>query len=228
MEHSPGPGAAADHSTPTVYWEGHYGQRDRVWSGNPNQTLVRWAEDLPPGTALDLGCGEGADAIWLASRGWRVTAVDVSTVALDRGRRAAEVAGVGDQIDWQQHDLSRSFADGLFDLVSAQFLHSPVELPRIEILRRAAAAVAPGGSLLVVGHAGFPPWSADHHTDMHFDTPTEVRDGLQLAPDEWVTVVADDVAREATGPDGQVATLVDSILLVRRAPAGERFGGAGS
>ena len=125
------------------FWEERYSGEERVWSGNPNVLLVREVADLAPGSALDLGCGEGADAIWLARRGWRVTAVDVSATALRRGAAHAADADVADGITWEQHDLSRSFPAGAFDLVSAQFLHSPVaeDGERESILRRAAAAV---------------------------------------------------------------------------------------
>jgi SAM-dependent methyltransferase len=108
------------------YWDDFYAEKDAVWSGKPNDLLVRYAADLSPGTALDLGCGEGGDALWLADRGWQVTAVDVSEVALRRGAAHAADAGVESRITWQRHDLAESFPDGTFDLVSAQFLHSPV------------------------------------------------------------------------------------------------------
>jgi SAM-dependent methyltransferase len=126
------------------FWDERYGESDRIWSGRVNPILEREASRLAPGTALDLGCGEGADAIWLATAGWQVTGVDISRTALDRARVHASAAGVSDRIVWEQHNLASSFPVGSFDLVSAQFLHSPVELPRGEVLRTAAAAVAPG------------------------------------------------------------------------------------
>ncbi|MDF2444035.1 MAG: hypothetical protein JWR01_2238, partial [Subtercola sp.] len=152
-EHAQGP---SGHPTTETFWNEHYGQREQIWSGQPNAVLVDEASGLVAGRALDVGCGEGADAIWLAGRGWQVTAVDVSGLALDRARVAADAAGVSGSIDWQQHDFGSSFPSGEFELVSAQFLHSPVELPRVEILSAAAAAVAPGGRLLIVGHSGLP------------------------------------------------------------------------
>ncbi|MQA95954.1 MAG: methyltransferase domain-containing protein [Streptosporangiales bacterium] len=118
---------------------------------NPAPTDGRPAGELTPGTALDLGCGEGADAIWLAEQGWTVTATDVSKVALDRAAAHARERGV--TVDWRRHDLAESFPEGTYDLVCAFFLHSPVDMPRDGILRSAAAAVAPGGVLLIVGHA---------------------------------------------------------------------------
>ena len=153
-EWSPAPDVDA-----VTFWNNRYGERDRIWSGRVNPILAREASTLTPGTALDLGCGEGADAIWLAAAGWQVTAVDVAETALARAREHATAAGVADRIVWEQHDLAKSFPAGSFDLVSAQFLHSPVEMPRGEILRTAAAAIASGGSLLVVGHYGMPPGS---------------------------------------------------------------------
>jgi hypothetical protein len=107
--------------------------------------------------------------------------------------------------------------------VSAQFLHSPIEMPREEILRRAAAAVTPGGSLLVVGHFGTPPGAAaehnaagSQHADMHLPTPDEVLTDLHLSGDEWETVVSELVSRTVPGPDGVVRELVDSVLRVQR------------
>jgi len=187
-----------------------------------NPILEREASRLAPGTALDLGCGEGADAIWLATAGWQVTAIDISGTALDRARMHASAAGVSDGIVWEQHNLASSFPAGSFDLVSAQFLHSPVELPRGEVLRTAAAAVAPGGSLLVVGHFGPPPGSTDAHgganphADMELPTPDEVLADLALPDADWVVAVSELTGRTATGMDGQTRDLVDSILLVTR------------
>jgi SAM-dependent methyltransferase len=204
------------------FWDERYGESDRIWSGRVNPILEREASRLAPGTALDLGCGEGADAIWLATAGWQVTGVDISGTALDRARVHASAAGVGNRIVWEQHNLASSFPAGSFDLVSAQFLHSPVELPRGEVLRTAAAAVAPGGSLLVVGHFGPPPGSSDAHgganphADMELPTPDEVLADLALSDTDWVVTVSELTGRTATGMDGQTRDLVDSILLVTR------------
>ena len=117
------------------FWEGHYRRQERVWSGRPNPILVEVVGGLRPGTALDLGCGEGGDAIWLAQRGWRVIAVDVSFTALDRAATDAATAGVADRIEFRRHDLALSFPPGTFDLVSSQYLHSPVEFSRVRVLR---------------------------------------------------------------------------------------------
>jgi len=139
--HSEGGGSQAEQ-----FWEGHYRAHEQLWSGGANPVLVDVAGALPPGTALDLGCGEGGDAIWLAGRGWRVTAVDVSATALDRAATHAATAGVEARIDFQRHDLAQTFPAGAFDLVSAQYLQSPVEFPRDRVLHAAAQTVAPVAS----------------------------------------------------------------------------------
>lgn len=196
-------------------WDERYRESRRIWSGNPNAALVREVEGLSPGRALDLGCGEGADAVWLARHGWRVTATDISRVALDRAAEHAVEAGVADRIDWQFHDLGVSFPEGEYDLVSAQFLHSMGDLPREQILRRAAAAVAPGGVLLIVGHAGFPAWEHDH-ADMELPTTDEVLASLELPEGEWDVLVSAEHERVQDDPDGNPTTRTDNALKVRR------------
>lgn len=199
------------------FWDARYAGRDRVWSGNPNNVLVREVGGLKPGTALELGCGEGADAVWLARQGWRVTAVDISRVALERAAYHAKAEGIAEGlIDWQRHDLGATFPEGTYDLVSAQFLHSPNDMPRERILRAAAAAVAPGGVLLVVGHAGFPAWETDPHPEVHFPTPQEVLESLGLPEGEWEVVLTDEHERIQNDPDGRPTTRVDNTLEIRR------------
>jgi SAM-dependent methyltransferase len=129
------------------YWDDKYHTRDRLWSGEPNGVLVVEAADLTPGQALDLGCGEGADARWLAARGWLVTAVDISRVALER---AAAVAG-GEGVSWTHGDLTVFPPPaGAFDLVSA--IYFPLPRAATRALDSLLAAVAPGGTLLVATH----------------------------------------------------------------------------
>ncbi|MFE4213383.1 methyltransferase domain-containing protein [Streptomyces sp. NBC_01693] len=201
--------------TDAEMWDDRYRESDRIWSGNPNVVLVREVEDLKPGRALDLGCGEGADAVWLARTGWQVTATDISRVALERAAVHAADAGVADRVDWQWHDLGASFPEGEYDLVSAQFLHSMGDLPREEILRRAAGAVAPGGVLLVVGHAGFPSWEHDH-PDMELPTTDEVLASLELPEGEWEVLLSEEHERIQNDPDGNPTTRTDNALKVRR------------
>jgi SAM-dependent methyltransferase len=197
-------------------WEEHYTERDRVWSGRANVRLVEVAESLPPGRALDLGCGEGGDAMWLAERGWQVVAVDISETALARAAEDARARNVLERIDFQRHDLPHTFVEGVFDLVSAQFLHSMVELDRPRLLRMGAEAVSAGGSLLIVDHAGPPPWASklDHHHE--FPSADEVVASLSLDDTEWERVRVEAVDREATGPDGQVSTWTDNVIVLRR------------
>lgn len=200
-------------------WEEHYGSKPQVWSGRVNTQLAEVAGQLPAGRALDLGCGEGADAIWLADHGWTVVAVDVSNIALERLRAQAAARGVADRIDARRHDLDHDLdhglPDGSFDLVSAQFLHSTVAMDRGGILRAASGAVAVGGSLLIVDHAAAPPWATKmaHH---EFPDAEAVLAGLDLDPARWQRVRVGAVERAARGPDGEEAVLLDNIMWLRR------------
>jgi SAM-dependent methyltransferase len=129
-------------------WDARYAAADRVWSAEPNHWVVSLCSELSPGTALDLGAGEGRNALWLAERGWRVTAVDFSSVALERGRASAG----GARVDWQVADVTTYNPDTGVDLVVVCYL----QLPRAVmsgVLARAASWVRPGGHLVVVGHA---------------------------------------------------------------------------
>lgn len=211
----------AAHDGAAQLWDEMYRSRPRVWSGRPNPQLVAEAAGLPPGKALDLGCGEGADALWLAERGWTVTAVDVSAVALERAAAHAAEAGVGDRVTWLQRDLATWTPEEQFDLVSVQFLHSTVA-PWQPPHRLAANAVRPGGTLLIVGHHpdGLPPWSS-HQGGSHADTgmfftADQLTAELGIAPPEWIVDVAESREREATGPDGQTAILADAVLRATR------------
>ncbi|TDU02313.1 ubiquinone/menaquinone biosynthesis C-methylase UbiE [Streptomyces sp. 846.5] len=202
-----------------AFWDARYQESHRIWSGNPNAALVRETAGLTPGRALDLGSGEGGDAIWLAQQGWEVTATDISQVALDRAAEQATAAGVADRIDWQWHDLGVSFPAGRFDLVSAQFLHSRGDtMPRERILRAAAAAVAPGGVLLIVGHSGTPHWEHNHHPETQLPNPDEVLAALALPADQWETLVCEDYEATRPAPDGTTITHTDNTLKLRRRP----------
>lgn len=131
-------------------WDERYAASELVWSAEPNVFLVEEVEGMPPGRALDIAAGEGRNAIWLARRGWDVTAVDFSEVALDKARRLAARAGV--RVDWVLADVTTYAPEpGGYDLVIVLYLHLPAPERRV-VLRSAASALAPGGTLLVVGH----------------------------------------------------------------------------
>jgi SAM-dependent methyltransferase len=200
------------------YWEAHYGERERIWSGRVNAKFAESVADLPAGRALDLGCGEGGDAVWLAERGWQVKAVDISETAIRRAAAEAESRGVRDRIDFERHDLSDSFPDGTYDLISAQFLHSTVRLERPQILRNAAKAVVPGGILVIVDHAAPPPFSKKVPHDHPFPSPEEVLAELDLPAAEWERARVDVADRDGTDPDGQPFTWRDNVMVLRRRP----------
>ena len=200
------------------YWDERYGG-EQIWSGNPNPLLVRYVAELPSGTALDVGSGEGADVVWLAKHGWTVTGMDVSEVALRRSAELVERTApqLADRITWQHADvLTWTPEPGHFDLVSAQFMHLPGP-ERESLHRRLAAAVRPGGTLLVVGH---------HPADMEIESlqrphlPDRFATAEQMAvvldPAEWdIETTAPD--REATDPDGNTVRVRDAVLRgVRR------------
>ncbi len=208
------------------FWEGHYRGRDQVFSGHTNPVLVEVAGLLRPGAALDLGCGEGGDAIWLARHGWRVTAVDVAATALERAAEHARTAGVADRITFERHDLTRSAPTGVFDLVSAMYLQSPVSFAREEVLRSVARAVTVGGLLLVVDHGSVPPWSwAD--PDTPFPTPDELLVSLRLPAGQWHPERLEAPRRRASGPGGQSATVTDTVVAVPRRGGTDRVDGPG-
>ncbi|MCC6494684.1 MAG: class I SAM-dependent methyltransferase [Propionibacteriaceae bacterium] len=205
---------------PTEFWERRYAEKPQIWSGRVNQVLAEVAGQLTPGRALDLGCGEGGDSLWLAGQGWEVTAVDISTTALERGRAAAKAAGIGaDRIHWVAADLAAWEPGSDYELVSAFFLQSPVELDRSRILRAAAARIVPGGHLLMVSHAAPPPWAsglAGHEHHRTFLTPQQEIAALDPADGEWEQLIVETRQRAATGPDGQSGLLDDAVVLLRR------------
>jgi SAM-dependent methyltransferase len=200
------------------FWDARYRSAAMIWSGNPNPHLVTHVVDLLPGTALDVGSGEGADAIWLAAQGWQVTGIDVSTVALERGAQRASDAGqdIAQRITWEQADvLSWDPAPRQFDLVSAQFMHVP-RLAREALHRRLAAAVRPNGTLLIVGHH-----PSDLETSMDrpnlpdfFFTADEI--AATLDPRHWHIVLAAAPERHTLDPEGRAVTIHDAVLQAVR------------
>jgi SAM-dependent methyltransferase len=202
-----------------AFWDERYRSAPAIWSGNPNAQLVAEVTGLAPGRALDVGCGEGADAIWLARRGWEVLAADISEVALER---AADHAGATDpaaaaRIEWCRVDLLADPPEpDSFDLVSAQFMHLPPE-PRRQLFAALATAVRPGGTLLIVGH---------HPSDLATGVRRPPLPGLLYDADElaapldetWEVLVADARPRPGETPAGDQVTVHDAVLRARRRP----------
>ena len=183
-------------------WNDRYAQADLVWTAEPNRTFATEVASLPPGTALDLGAGEGRNAIWLAQQGWRTTAVDFSDVALDKARQLAEARGV--DIDTVVADLTEYAPPAeAYDLVAVIYLHLPAP-QRTEVHRRAAAAVAPGGTLIVLGH----------------DT-TNLTDGHGGPQDPTVLFTPDDVVRDLD-TTGLTVTKAQRVNRTVATPDGDR------
>jgi SAM-dependent methyltransferase len=181
------------------FWDERYSEAEQVWSGEPNGALVAEVADLPPGRALDVGCGEGADAVWLALRGWQVTALDVSVVALDRARAAAAARGA--EVRWLHAGLlDAALPAGEFTLVSAQY-PALLKTPGQDAERALLAAVAPGGTLLVVHHDGFDSEEAKAHG---FDPADYVAPGdvAALLRDDWQAGPLERRQRSVTGGAG--------------------------
>lgn len=132
-------------------WDERYSGAELVWTAEANRFLVAEAADLEPGRAVDLAAGECRNAVWLAERGWEVDAVDFSRVGLEKGARLAEHRGVAARVRPTVADLTTWSAPGAFDLVLVAYLHLP-EPARTAVFSAAAEAVAPGGTLLVIGH----------------------------------------------------------------------------
>lgn len=189
-------------------WDRRYEGSELLWTAEPNRFLVEEVQGLAPARALDLGSGEGRNAIWLAERGWRVTAIDFSEAGLAKAQRLAARRGVN--VEWVLADLAEWRPSSSFDLVVVAYLQIPAGLRR-RVWPRAAGAVAAGGTLLVIAHH-----------------PDNLRDGwggpgsldVLYGPDEVVAALtgftvarADRVERPVTGEDGEQAVALD--LLVR-------------
>lgn len=202
-----------DTDTPESFWDRHWSGMTRPSSGTPSAALERLVAGRHPGRAVDLGCGRGDDAVWLARKGWQVVAVDVSQNVLDTVRRSAETAGVAQQVTCLRHDLSKTLPDGPFNLVLSMFTHTPLEFDRAAFLRAAASLVVPGGLLLVAGHGTLAPWALSD-PEIHLPKAQDVADELGLV--DWNVIEIADHPREARGPNGQVAQVLDSVTALER------------
>jgi SAM-dependent methyltransferase len=202
----------ADHPSPGdgAAWDERYAAAEQVWSGDPNGALVAEVTGLPPGRALDVGCGEGADAVWLARLGWDVTGLDVSEVALDRAERHAGEAGV--RVTWVLSGLvDAPLPAGGFDLVSAQY-PALLRTPGHDAERALIAAVAPGGVLLVVHHADVEHGSGHGFDPADYMMPADV---AALLDDEWRVEVDERRPRTVRGGAG-AGHSHDLVLRARR------------
>lgn len=206
-------------------WDERYAASERIWSGRPNEALVDEVADLAPGRALDVGCGEGADAVWLAQRGWQVTGLDVSGVALERGRAWAAENDV--DVTWVKSGLlGADLTPGAFDLVVVMY----PPLPRTadsSVERALAGLVAPGGRLLVVHHAVDGSGGHGHghgHGDGHgqgggdgehhgpdFSTMIAPESVRPVLSDDWVVEV--DERRERSLAEGAGARHIKDVVL---------------
>ncbi|MFE7599695.1 class I SAM-dependent methyltransferase [Streptomyces sp. NPDC057494] len=193
-------------------WDDLYADRHQLWSGRPNGALVAEAAGLAPGRVLDVGCGEGADAVWLARGGWDVTALEVSGVALERAAGHARDAGV--DVRWVHATLTEAeLPPGTFDLVSAQYT-ALLRTPEGSAERALLSAVAVGGVLLLVHHAGMETRQADDGFDpADYVWPKMV---AALLDDDWV--VETDEQRPRVSPEGGAGAhhTDDLILRARR------------
>ncbi len=164
-------------------WDERYAGTELVWSAEPNLFVAREVAELAPGRALDLAAGEGRNAIWLAQRGWAVTAADFSQVALDKGQQLAERLGGAADVRWVRADATRWDEPAAYDLVVVAYLQLPAEQRRAAV-RAAYASLAPGGTLLLVAHDS-----------------TNLAEGTGGPQDPAVLMTADDVLGDLAGED---------------------------
>lgn len=213
------------------YWERHW-QRGRdggpgSMSGNPpNPYLAREIGGLGPGTALDAGCGGGAEAIWLASHGWEVTAADISSEALARAAERAAAngvaSGVRERVRWVEADLGVWSPDTRFDLVMTHYAHPA--MPQLEFYDRIAGWVAPGGTLLIVGHLHTTGSGGHghhgHHGHGHHPpaeaSVTSAAVAARLDGTEWEIVTAEEHVRTLSGDGGREVPLYDVVVRATR------------
>lgn len=213
------------HGFDKEYWEQRWqsGAMDdpgAVKLNPPNPYLAPAVGDLVPGRALDAGCGAGAEAIWLATQGWQVTAADISAAALVRAAERAATTDAAERLKWIEADLSAWEPDGQFDLVMTHYAHPAI--PQLEFYDRIAEWVAPGGTLLIVGHLHGHADGGHGHGDGHEDGPpaeaSATADTVRNRFDStaWEIVRADEHRRTVAGRGGHETTLHDFVVRARR------------
>lgn len=198
------------------FWEERWSRvlrehADQVAHRPPNAHLIAEVGNLRPGFALDAGCGHGSDTLWLAARGWQVTAVDFSATALAHARSTTETMGadVGERIDWVEGDLTTWIPQpGRYDLVACLYVHVAGSVE--EMVRRMATGVAPGGTLFLVGHRPIDP-ATGAATAAAGQLQVSVDIALAaLDPGRWEFILAEDRPRAVAG------TGVDAVICARR------------
>lgn len=204
------------HSFDRKYWDQTWSSEraPMMSSGEPNPHLIHEIGGLEPGTALDAGCGAGAEAIWLAANGWDVTGADVAHAALDFAQDRAADVGPASQVRWVQADLSTWQPEAPYDLVTTHYAHPA--MPQLEFYDRIASWVAPGGTLLIVGHLHQHGSAGDTHPPSEASaTAAAITDRLDLA--EWEIVTAEESHRSVIGPGGRPNRIDDVVVRAMRA-----------
>ncbi|BCJ49750.1 hypothetical protein Asp14428_12250 [Actinoplanes sp. NBRC 14428] len=197
-----------EHGFDATYWTQHWSQASGDGHGShPAQAhLAREVDGLTPGTALDAGCGAGAEAIWLAERGWRVVAADIAAAPLARGAERAARAGLGDRVEWVEADLTVWEPAAEFDLVTTHYAHPA--MPQLAFYERIARWVAPGGTLLIVGHLHSP--GHGHHPAEASVTVADIVAGLDRT--RWKVVTAEERLNDV----GHAEPLRDAVVRAVR------------
>lgn len=216
------------HTFDRDYWDQHW-DGDRavapaaMAASPPSPHLIREADSLLPGTALDAGCGAGAEAIWLASRGWQVTAADIANEALARAAERAAASRAGDQVRWVQADLTAWEPARTYDLVTTHYAHPA--MPQLEFYDRIASWVSPGGTLLIVGHLRHRHGAGPGHGHRHGNgggeplAPASVTTAgitARLDPAVWDVVTAEESSRSMPGRGRSAVTLHDVVVRATR------------
>jgi SAM-dependent methyltransferase len=218
------------HTFDNEYW-------DQIWTGDrapamgasqTNPHLVQEVSDLAPGTALDAGCGAGAEVTWLATRGWQATGADIAIAALDRAAERAEASGVAERVQWVQADLSTWEPYTQYDLITTHYAHPA--MPQLEFYDRIATWVAPGGTLLIVGHLHHDPTAhGGHGHGGHGHGGKDGDDGppaaasataahitARLDPSDWEVVTAQESHRTLPGHNDHEVTIHDVVVRATR------------